>query len=163
MKKYNPPRISIIEISGEEIICSSISINRVSKKETVSQNIYYPLSQIQRLAALHLMQLLGSSCSGTEQDLCKINHIIKTEMQNMSISANHLSLCTFNDIKEITDELKGADRLCLESIFWACYCIVSVGKSKEAVQLLISCYEEIGFNEQECLSILEKRTGFRNY
>jgi hypothetical protein len=59
----------------------------------------------------------------------------------------------------MVNAIKGISRNALESLFWAYYCIVAVGKSAQAVQVLLGVYRELGFSEQDCISILENRTG----
>ena len=59
----------------------------------------------------------------------------------------------------MSDALIGADRGALEKLFWAFYCIVAAGKNEQAVRVLLAVYEDLGFSEQDCLNILNKRTG----
>ena len=66
---------------------------------------------------------------------------------------------TFSGMPGMVNTLKGANRKALESLFWAYYCIIAVGKSAEAVQVLLGVYKDLGFSEQECITILETRTG----
>ena len=65
----------------------------------------------------------------------------------------------FSDMEMMVNALKGANRNALESLFWAFYCIIAVGKSREAVLMLLSIYRKLGFSEQDCAQILERKTG----
>ena len=60
----------------------------IFKKKPISDNIYDTLTQNQKLAAMNLMVVFGGSCSGTEYELNKINHIMASEGQLMGISGN---------------------------------------------------------------------------
>ena len=71
----------------------------------------------------------------------------------------HAAMDTFSGMVDMVNALKGANRIALESLFWAYYCIVAVGKSSQAVQVLLKVYEDWGFSEQECITLLENRTG----
>lgn len=133
----------------------------IFKKKPISDNIYDTLTQNQKLAAMNLMVVFGGSCSGTEYELNKINHIMASEGQLMGISGNEMraGYSLFNGMGGMVDALKGADHDALKKLFWAYYCIIAVGKSEQAVHVLLKVYNEWGISEQECLNILESRTG----
>jgi hypothetical protein len=86
---------------------------------------------------------------------------MSVEAGKMEVSSDHIREAwdTFSGMPDMVNTLKGANRSALESLFWAYYCIVAVGKSAQAVQVLLGVYGQLGFSEQECLSILEYRTG----
>ena len=67
-----------------------MSLIDIFKKKTASSNIYDTLTQKQKLAAMNLMVVFGGSCSGTEYELDKINHIMASEGQLMGISGNEM-------------------------------------------------------------------------
>ena len=131
------------------------------KNNTQISNVYDYLSNKQKLAAMNLMVVFGGSCSGTEYELNKINHIMASEGQAMRISGNEMRAGSsqFNGMEEMVNALVGANRHALEKLFWAFYCIVAVGKSEQAAHVLLGVYNKFGFSEQECLNILESRTG----
>lgn len=135
----------------------------IFKKKPVSDNIYDTLTQRQKLAAMNLMVVFGGSCSGTEYELNKINHIMASEGQLMGISGNEMRAghSLFNGMEGMVDALKGADHNALKKLFWAYYCIIAVGKSEQAAHVLARVYNEWGIPEQECLNILESRTGIK--
>lgn len=122
---------------------------------------YENLTRIQKLAAMNLMVVFGGSCSGTEYELNKINHIMSVEGHEMGISGDEVRRANsmFPEMRNMVHALKGANRSALEKLFWAFYCIIAVGESKEAVHVLLTIYGEFGFSEQECVRILEQRTG----
>ncbi|MCR4849552.1 MAG: hypothetical protein K5920_11980 [Bacteroidales bacterium] len=126
-----------------------------------AQNVYSNLTYNQKLAAMNLMLAFGGSCSGTPEELNKINHIMTQEGRLLGISADEMNTATssFNGMKGMSDALKGADRLALEKLFWAFYCIIAAGKNEMAVRVLLSIYEGFGFSTQDCLSILNRKTG----
>lgn len=130
-------------------------------KRPTSGNIYDALTQKQKLAAMNLMVVFGGSCSGTEYELNKIDHIMASEGQLMGISGNEMraGYSLFNGMEGMVNALKGADHDALKKLFWAYYCIIAVGKSEQAAYVLLRVYNEWGISEQECLNILESRTG----
>lgn len=135
--------------------------NHASSTSENTSNVYSNLNYNQKLAAMNLMMAFGGSCSGSPQELSKINHIMKQEGEMLGISASEMHAATsrFSGMKEMSDALKGADRGALEKLFWAFYCIIAAGKNEQAVRVLLSIYEDYGFSDQDCLSILNKRTG----
>ena len=135
--------------------------NNASSTSESTSNVYSNLTYNQKLAAMNLMMAFGGSCSGSPQELSKINHIMKQEGEMLGISASEMHAATsrFSGMKEMSDALKGADRGALEKLFWAFYCIIAAGKNEQAVRVLLSIYEDYGFYDQDCLSILNKRTG----
>ena len=138
-----------------------MSLIDIFKKKTASTNIYYNLTQKQKLAAMNLMVVFGGSCSGTEYELDKINHIMASEGQLMGISGNEMraGASLFNGMEGMVNSLMGANRDALKKLFWAYYCIIAVGKSEQAVNVLLGVYNKWGISEQECINILESRTG----
>jgi hypothetical protein len=109
------------------------------------------------------MKVFGSSSPCTPQNLDKINHIMSVEAGKMEVSSAqiHVAWDTFSGMPDMVNTLKGANRSALESLFWAYYCIVAVGKSAQAVQVLLGVYRDLGFSEQECVDFLERRTGIK--
>lgn len=81
----------------------------------------------------------------------------------MGISGNEMRAGSslFNGMGGMVDALKGANRDALKKLFWAYYCIIAVGRSEQAVHVLLKVYNEWGISEQECLNILESRTGVK--
>lgn len=132
-----------------------------SKQQDIPENVYSRMSHYQKLAAMNLMMAFAGSCSGSPHEISKINHIMTQESQLMGISGNEMHAATsrFNGMKGMADALKGTDRRVLEELFWAFYCIVAVGKDSQAVQILLLIYKDYGFSEQDCVSILEKKSG----
>lgn len=130
---------------------------------TNNGNVYSSLTHYQKLAAMNLMFVLGGSCSGSPQEVSKINHIMTQEGHLLGISGAemHAANSSFSGMKEMSDALKGADRKALERLFLPFYCIIAVGKDPQAVQLLLIIYKDYGFSEQDCISILEKYSGKR--
>ena len=127
----------------------------------LASNMYSSLTYRQKMAAMNLMKLFGGSCSGSQQELSKINQIMSVEGNKMNVSASEVNAIQnqFSDLDEMIITLKNADRNALKSLFWTFYCIIGVGKSEQAVQLLISIYNDFGFTTQECATILEQKTG----
>lgn len=138
-----------------------MSLIDIFKKKTASSNIYDTLTQKQKLAAMNLMVVFGGSCSGTEYELDKINHIMASECQLMGISGNEMraGASLFSGMEGMVNSLIGANRDALKKLFWAYYCIIAVGKSEQAANVLLSVYNKWGISEQECINILESRTG----
>ena len=168
MKKiYSTPKMTLIEIEELSILCTSspnrdqIASQRPSNSNVVASYSY--LTQRQKLAALNLMAVFGGSCPGTSENISKINHIMTAEGNKMGISGaqRNASWDTFAGMPDMVNTLKGANREALKELFWAYYCIVAVGQSTEAVQVLLGIYEQLGITNQECISILEKRTGIK--
>ena len=124
-------------------------------------NVYSRLTHHQKLAAMNLMMAFAGSCSGSPQEISKINHIMTQEGHLLGISGNEMHAATsrFNGMKGMADALNGADRRALEELFWAFYCIVAVGKDSQAIRILMLIYKDYGFSEQDCISILEKASG----
>ncbi|MDE6695280.1 MAG: hypothetical protein K2K25_00210 [Muribaculaceae bacterium] len=131
------------------------------RKNPPSNNIYDTLSHKQKLAAMNLMVVFGGSCSGSEHELNKINHIMSTEGQLMGISGDGMrsGRSQFNGMEGMVNALIGANREALKKLFWAFYCIIAVGKSEQAAHVLLGVYDKWGISEQECINILEARTG----
>ena len=131
------------------------------KNDPKPVNVYDNLTHKQKLAAMNLMVVFGGSCSGTEFELNKINHIMSSEGQSMGISGNEMRAGSvkFKGMEGMVDALIGANKQALEKLFWALYCIVAVGKSEQSVHVLLGVYKKLGFSEQDCLNILETRTG----
>lgn len=131
------------------------------KQDSFVSDIYSTLTYREKLAAMNLMKVFGGSCSGTSQELNKIDHIMSVEGRKMGISGLELNAeyNTFSDLKEMVRALRGANRNALRNLFWPFYCIIAVGKSTQAVQLLLGIYNELGFTTQECATILEQKTG----
>ncbi len=138
-----------------------MSLIDIFKKKTASSNIYDTLTQKQKLAAMNLMVVFGGTCSGTEYELDKINHIMASEGQLMGISGNEMraGASLFNGMEGMVNSLIGANRDALKKLFWAYYCIIAVGKSEQAANVLLGVYNKWGISEQECINILESRTG----
>ena len=138
-----------------------MSLIDIFKKKTATSNIYDTLTQKQKLAAMNLMVVFGGSCSGTEYELDKINHIMASEGQLMGISGNEMraGASLFNGMEGMVNSLIGANRDALKKLFWAYYCIIAVGKSEQAVNVLLGVYNKWGISEHECIHILESRTG----
>ena len=138
-----------------------MSLINIFKKKTASTNIYDNLTQKQKLAAMNLMVVFGGSCSGTEYELNKINHIMASEGQLMGIYGNEMraGASLFNGMEGMVNSLMGANCDALKKLFWAYYCIIAVGKSEQAVNVLLGVYNKWGISEQECINILESRTG----
>lgn len=130
---------------------------------TNNDNVYSKLTHYQKLAAMNLMMVFGGSCSGSPQELSKINHIMTQEgqMLGVSVAEMHAATSRFSGMKGMSDTLKGADRKALEKLFWAFYCIIAIGKDPQAAQVLMIIYKDYGFSEQDCIAILEKRSGKR--
>lgn len=131
-----------------------------SAKENVD-NVYSNLTYNQKLAAMNLMMAFGGSCSGTAQELSKINHIMTQEGRMLGVTTTEMHAATsrFSGMKGMSDALMGANREALEKLFWAFYCIIAAGKNEQAVRVLLAIYKDLGFSEQDCLNILNKRTG----
>lgn len=166
-RKYSSPVANIIGIENTSFLCFSNPVRKTTRNPTQStnvsssSNVYSSLTQRQKLAAMNLMTVFGGSCIGTSQNLDKINHIMSAEGRKMGVSGSevHAAMDSFSGMPDMVNTLKGTNREALESLFWAYYCIVAVGKSGQAVQVLLGVYKDWGFSEQECISILEKRTG----
>lgn len=133
------------------------------KKKKTSNNAYDSLTQKQKLAAMNLMVVFGGTCSGSEYELNKINHIMSIEGQLMGISGNEMrtGASLFNGMEGMVNSLIGANREALKKLFWAYYCIIAVGKSEQAAHVLLGVYDKWGISEQECINILENRAGKR--
>lgn len=131
------------------------------KKKPQPSSPYESLTWNQKLAAMNLMIVFGGSCSGQLHEIDKINHIMSVEGHEMGVSGKqvHSARSIFFDMNDMVNALDGADRHALEKLFWAFYCIISVGKSSQAVYLLLAVYDKLGFSEQECIAILERKTG----
>lgn len=166
-KSYISPKMSVVAMDNNSIFCSSSPIRKNVKEptsmSTANNSIYTSLSQRQKLAAMNLMKVFGSSSPCTPQNLDKINHIMSVEAGKMEVSSAqiHVAWDTFSGMPDMANTLKGANRSALESLFWAYYCIVAVGKSAQAVQVLLGVYRDLGFSEQECVDFLERRTGIK--
>lgn len=167
-REYFSPFFSMVEIENTTMLCSSSPIRKTSANSTQSanfssnpSNVYSSLTQRQKMAAMNLMIVFGGSCPGTPQNIEKINHIMTVEGGKMGVSGEqvHAAHDTFSGMPDMVNAIKGMSRNALESLFWAYYCIVAVGKSAQAVQVLLGVYRELGFSEQDCISILENRTG----
>lgn len=166
-REYSSPIINVIELDSTSMLCSSSPVHKTTPHSTQSTNVsnsfnvYSSLTQRQKMAAMNLMTVFGGSCPGTSQNLDKINHIMSVEGGKMGVTGAevHAAMDTFSGMPDMVNALKGVNRSALESLFWAYYCIVAVGKSAQAVQVLLGVYRDFGFSEQECISILETRTG----
>lgn len=86
---------------------------------------------------------------------------VTSEKMGISLGEYQASSSLFSNMTDMVNELKGANRKALESIFMAIYCIIAIGKSKEAVCVLLQIFSQLGFMEQDCISILESKTGVR--
>lgn len=130
-------------------------------QSVASENVYSGLTRNQKLAAMNLMMVFGGSCSGSPQELGKINHIMTEEGKRLGITGEEMHAATsrFNGMEGMVDALKGADRVALANLFWPFYCIVSVGKDEQAIRVLLAIYEDYGFSIQDCVNILEKISG----
>ena len=164
-KVYFSPNISVVQIKDNSILNTSYQVHKPIEKPAPSSSAnnseYSSLTQLQKMAAMNLMVAFGGSCPVTQQNIEKINHIMTVEGSKMGVSSEHVhaSYNKFSSMSDMVNVLKGANRNALESLFWAYYCIVAVGKSAQAVQVLLGVYKELGISEQECMSILENRTG----
>lgn len=78
---------------------------------------------------------------------------------DVSVASFKASHSQFSGMWDMVNALKGSNRQALERLFFAFYCIVAVGESVEAANILINVYGKLGFTELECFSILEKMTG----
>lgn len=78
-------------------------------------------------------------------------------MMDVSVASFKASHSQFSGMWDMA--LKGSNRQAFERLFFAFYCIVAVGESVEAANILINVYGKLGFTELECFSILEKMTG----
>lgn len=164
---YFSPIINVVEIVNFSMLCLSFPVRKTTANTThstnasISSNVYSYLTRRQKLAAMNLMMVFGGSCPGTQENLDKINHIMQVEGGKMGISGAevHAARETFSGMSDMVNSLKGTNRNALESLFWAYYCIVAIGQSTQAVQVLLGVYKELGFSEQECITILENRTG----
>lgn len=67
----------------------------------------------------------------------------------------------FSGMKDMSNALIGADRKALENLFWAFYNIIAIGRNEQAAHILVAMYGDFGFSEDDCISILERRTGKR--
>ena len=166
-REYFSPISNVIEFENTSMLCSSSPVRKTTANSSQltnvsnSSDVYSYLTQRQKLAAMNLMTVFGGSCPGTSQNLGKINHIMSVEGGKMGVTGAevHAAMDTFSGMPDMVNTLKGANRKALESLFWAYYCIVAVGKSAQAVQVLLGVYKDWGFSEQECVAILENRTG----
>lgn len=120
---------------------------------------YDALTWRQKLAAMNLMVVFGGACSGSPQELNKINHIMTVEGREMGVSGEQMRSASFSGMKDMVDTLKGSNRSALEKLLWPFYCIICLSQSLQAVQVLVNIYGEFGFSVQECASILERRAG----
>lgn len=84
---------------------------------------------------------------------------VEGDKMGVSSTEMHHSSSRFSGMPAMVNALKGANRSALESLFWAYYCIVAVGKSAQAVQVLLGVYKQLGFSEHDCVSLLENCTG----
>lgn len=134
-------------------------------KEEIKQinpgNPYSSMTHRQKLAAMNLMMVFGGSCSGSAEEISKINHIMTQEGQLMGVSGveMHAATSTFTGMTGMADSLKGVERKVLERLFYVFYCVIAAGKNVQAAQVLIAIYKDYGFSEQECFAILEKVSG----
>lgn len=129
------------------------------KKTSKPSTPYDCLTWNQKLAAMNLMIVFGGSCSGLPHELDKINHIMSVEGREMGVTGaqTQAARSMFSDMNDMVNALRGANRQALEKLFWAFYCIAAVGKSSNAIRVLLGVYNKLGFSEQECASILEKK------
>lgn len=135
--------------------------NLFKRNDSAPANIYDYLNRRQKLAAMNLMVVFGGSCSGTDYELSKINHIMASEGRMMGISGDEMRAgrSLFNGMQGMVEALVGANREALKKLFWAYYCIVAVGKSSQAANVLLGVYNRLGFSEQDCVNLLENYTG----
>lgn len=133
------------------------------KKTSKPSTPYDCLTWNQKLAAMNLMIVFGGSCSGLPHELDKINHIMSVEGREMGVTGaqTQAARSMFSDMNDMVNALRGANRQALEKLFWAFYCIAAVGKSSNAIRVLLEVYNKLEFSEQECASILEKKTGYK--
>lgn len=153
--------IYLIRQCGGPAAIEDMSLRDFFTRKTDLAGPYDSLTWNQKKAAISLMVVFGGSCSGTSTEIEKINHIISVEGSTLGIPGHKVEdiFSQFSDMPEIVNSLIGANRFALENLFWACYRIIAVGKSAQAVHLLLAIYQQLGFSEQECAYILEKRTG----
>lgn len=166
MKTYIQPIIDVVQIKDIDIICTSNQKNPNIIRNDSSQppsvhKVYSSMSFRQKVAAMNLMTFFGGSCSGNPQEINKINHIMTVSGREMGISEDevHAGWSNFSGMEDMVNAIKDVDRSALERLFWSYFCIVGVGKSPEAVQMLLGVYRKLGFTEEECISILEKISG----
>ena len=167
MKTYSIPRTSILDMEMSSILSSSIRNERSTiPKATAPSAVaeYSSLTRRQKLAALNLMFCFGcGSCSNNFEHVPKVDHILVSECKRMGILKSELTSSTnmFSGMPDMVDNLRGVNKVALEKIFIAICCIIAIGKSEETVRALLAIYEQLGFSEQDCLSILEKSTGVK--
>lgn len=169
MKKvYSLPKVSIISIEETSMLASSFNRNvntgTFAQKVVTEYVAYKTLTQRQKLAALNLMKCFGAgSCPCSSEYTQKINHILIVMADKMGISwlEYKTSSNMFSSMEDMVSCLKGANKIALENIFMGIYCIVALGKSKEAVCVLLQIFSQLGFREQDCISILESKTGVK--
>lgn len=165
MKKYIYPNVTIVELENSYIICASnqhiFSNSSLNSVISNSANVYSSMTYYQKLAAMNLMIVFGGSCSGTPQELNKINHIMTVEGKEMRLSGEEVyaGMDKFDGMEDMVNAIKGVNRSALEKLFWAYFCIVAVEKSAEAIHVLLGVYKDLGFTEEECVAILERNTG----
>lgn len=131
------------------------------KKPEETNTVYSTLSLRQKYAAMALMMVFGGSCSGSPYEINKIDHIMSQEGKKMGVTGAqvHSAMSQFSDIDDMVTPLIGANRQALSELFWAHYCIVAVGKQEPAVQMLMGIYNKLGFSDDDCIAILERKTG----
>ena len=160
MKKYIIPSIKLYKLEMTNLICTS-KITTPKTHGELLREAYSTLTWNQKIAALNLMMSYGGACSGTPQEIKKINHIMTVEANAMGVTAEQMQagINDFSSMNEMANALIGVNKTALENLFWAFYNIIAVGRNEQAAHMLVSMYRDFGFSEEDCISILEKRTG----
>ena len=129
------------------------------------KDLYSGMTMKQKAAAMNIMTILGGSCPGTPSNISKINQIMTIAGRSMQITGNQYKSYTdsFGGIKGMINELKNVnDRAIMDSLFLSFFSIVSIGKSEQAMTVLLGIYSEFGYSEDDCLEILQKTQALSN-
>jgi len=168
MRTYKKPSIETLSIENVSIICASNrrtthhSFSSISQTNEVPQevkNLYSGMTMRQKAAAMNLMMVLGGSCPPTPSCISEVNKIMTFAGHSMQITGPQYKSYTesFGNVRGMIEELKSIqNKGVMDALFLSFFSIVSVGKSEQALTVLLNIYSEFGYSEDDCLKIIKK-------
>ena len=131
-------------------------INEESAKTSLA--VYSSLTVDQKLAALNFMKALGAFCDGSEVQISRINNIMTNASKDFGISLGRYNLSSqkYDTLKSMTDVLNTiSDQAAMDSLLILFFRVIAVTKSSKGASVLFKIFEQFGYSESRCFSLLE--------
>jgi len=164
-KNYIHPETLTVSVDETGILCSSNTKATMSTSKPQNDalkavnDLYSGMTLKQKAAAMNLMMVLAGAGPNTPAYIAEINKLMSMAGSYMQITGEQYKSYTsyFGDYRGMVNELKGVNnRAIYDSLFLSFFSIISVAKSEQALNVLLSIYSEFGYTEEDCYNVIQK-------